>query len=261
VTPKGESPMTPEEKLLRAIFGEKASDVRDTSLRLPPGVNGTVVEVRVFNRHLGRDRDTSLRYAVAEDYLKAGGGQAARYAEAQNDFMWVPETEWRALVPAAPRKGDKHPVPTSFALRLFRYHLDPCRGFSESAAFTRSGADAGRLTLTVDEVDERKLRMRLEGHAKLMDPGRDEPSVYNPAILGWLEYDRAGKAFVRFDLVALGTASGLPRDANGVISFRKGPYPLGIAFELVANPTPAEHLYPRGARDNPSAYLEPKDRR
>ena len=51
ITPKGESPMTPEEKLLRAIFGEKASDVRDTSLRLPPGVSGTVVEVRVFNRH------------------------------------------------------------------------------------------------------------------------------------------------------------------------------------------------------------------
>jgi DNA-directed RNA polymerase subunit beta len=56
VTPKGESPMTPEEKLLRAIFGEKASDVRDTSLRLPPGVQGTVVEVRVFNRH-GVEKD------------------------------------------------------------------------------------------------------------------------------------------------------------------------------------------------------------
>ena len=56
VTPKGESPMTPEEKLLRAIFGEKASDVRDTSLKLPPGASGTVVEVRVFNRH-GVDKD------------------------------------------------------------------------------------------------------------------------------------------------------------------------------------------------------------
>ncbi|MCY4541614.1 MAG: DNA-directed RNA polymerase subunit beta, partial [Rhodobacteraceae bacterium] len=51
ITPKGETPMTPEEKLLRAIFGEKASDVRDTSLRLPPGDAGTVVEVRIFNRH------------------------------------------------------------------------------------------------------------------------------------------------------------------------------------------------------------------
>ena len=79
VTPKGESPMTPEEKLLRAIFGEKASDVRDTSLRLPPGVAGTIVDVRVFNRHgvdkderamaieraeierLGKDRDDELK--------------------------------------------------------------------------------------------------------------------------------------------------------------------------------------------------------
>ncbi|MGC9271115.1 DNA-directed RNA polymerase subunit beta [Acidiphilium sp.] len=56
VTPKGESPMTPEEKLLRAIFGEKASDVRDTSLKLPPGVTGTIVDVRVFNRR-GVDKD------------------------------------------------------------------------------------------------------------------------------------------------------------------------------------------------------------
>ena len=56
ITPKGESPMTPEEKLLRAIFGEKASDVRDTSLRLPPGVTGTIVEVRVFSRH-GVEKD------------------------------------------------------------------------------------------------------------------------------------------------------------------------------------------------------------
>jgi len=56
VTPKGESPMTPEEKLLRAIFGEKASDVRDTSLKLPPGGSGTVVEVRVFSRR-GVEKD------------------------------------------------------------------------------------------------------------------------------------------------------------------------------------------------------------
>jgi DNA-directed RNA polymerase subunit beta len=56
ITPKGESPMTPEEKLLRAIFGEKASDVRDTSMRMPPGGIGTVVEVRVFNRH-GVEKD------------------------------------------------------------------------------------------------------------------------------------------------------------------------------------------------------------
>ena len=56
VTPKGETQLTPEEKLLRAIFGEKASDVKDTSLRLPTGMNGTVVDVQVFTRD-GVDKD------------------------------------------------------------------------------------------------------------------------------------------------------------------------------------------------------------
>ena len=88
ITPKGESPMTPEEKLLRAIFGEKASDVRDTSLRLPPGDFGTIVEVRVFNRHgvekderalqiereeverLGRDRDDELAILERNIYAR-----------------------------------------------------------------------------------------------------------------------------------------------------------------------------------------------
>ncbi len=66
ITPKGESPMTPEEKLLRAIFGEKASDVRDTSLRVPPGVQGTIVEVRVFNRH-GVDKDERAQAIEREE--------------------------------------------------------------------------------------------------------------------------------------------------------------------------------------------------
>ena len=91
ITPKGESPMTPEEKLLRAIFGEKASDVRDTSLRLPPGVSGTIVEVRVFNRHgidkderalaiereeierLGKDRDDELAILDRNSYGRLSG--------------------------------------------------------------------------------------------------------------------------------------------------------------------------------------------
>ncbi|MBL8590400.1 MAG: DNA-directed RNA polymerase subunit beta [Methylobacteriaceae bacterium] len=90
ITPKGESPMTPEEKLLRAIFGEKASDVRDTSLRVPPGVQGTIVEVRVFNRHgvekderaqaiereeierLAKDRDDELAILDRNVYARLG---------------------------------------------------------------------------------------------------------------------------------------------------------------------------------------------
>jgi len=91
ITPKGESPMTPEEKLLRAIFGEKASDVRDTSLRVKPGDFGTVVEVRVFNRHgvekderalqiereevetLARDRDVEMGILDRNTYARLKG--------------------------------------------------------------------------------------------------------------------------------------------------------------------------------------------
>ena len=69
ITPKGESPMTPEEKPLRAIFGEKATDVRDSSLRLPPGVNGTVVEVRVFNRH-GIEKDERALAIEREEIVR-----------------------------------------------------------------------------------------------------------------------------------------------------------------------------------------------
>ncbi len=79
VTPKGESPMTPEEKLLRAIFGEKASDVRDTSLRLPPGVAGTVVEVRVFNRH-GVDKDERAIAIEREEIDRLGKDRDDEFA-------------------------------------------------------------------------------------------------------------------------------------------------------------------------------------
>jgi DNA-directed RNA polymerase subunit beta len=82
VTPKGESPMTPEEKLLRAIFGEKASDVKDTSLRVPPGVTGTIVEVRVFSRR-GVDKD--------ERALQIERGEIERLAKDRDDEQRILE--------------------------------------------------------------------------------------------------------------------------------------------------------------------------
>ncbi len=70
VTPKGETQLTPEEKLLRAIFGEKASDVKDTSLRVPPGMDGTVIDVRVFTRE-GVEKDARARQVEDDDLRSA----------------------------------------------------------------------------------------------------------------------------------------------------------------------------------------------
>ena len=66
VTPKGETQLTPEEKLLRAIFGEKASDVKDTSLRVPSGISGTVIDVQVFTRE-GIERDKRAQQIIDEE--------------------------------------------------------------------------------------------------------------------------------------------------------------------------------------------------
>ncbi|KTC65199.1 RNA polymerase B-subunit (plasmid) [Legionella adelaidensis] len=67
VTPKGETQLTPEEKLLRAIFGEKASDVKDSSLRVPSGMNGTIIDVQVFTRD-GLDKDARAK-SIEEEHL------------------------------------------------------------------------------------------------------------------------------------------------------------------------------------------------
>ena len=69
VTPKGETQLTPEEKLLRAIFGEKAGDVKDTSLTMPPGVEGVVVDVKIFSRK-GLDKDERSKSIESDDVLK-----------------------------------------------------------------------------------------------------------------------------------------------------------------------------------------------
>ena len=84
VTPKGETQLTPEEKLLRAIFGEKASDVKDTSLRVPSGISGTVIDVQVFTRE-GIERDKRAAQII-DDELKG-------YRKDLNDQLRIVEND------------------------------------------------------------------------------------------------------------------------------------------------------------------------
>jgi len=84
ITPKGETQLSPEEKLLKAIFGEKAGDVRDTSLRVPPGVQGTVIDVKVFSRK-GIDKD-SRTLAIEEEEI-------ARIEKDYNDEIKIVKSE------------------------------------------------------------------------------------------------------------------------------------------------------------------------
>jgi DNA-directed RNA polymerase subunit beta len=89
VTPKGETQLTPEEKLLRAIFGEKASDVKDTSLRVPSGISGTVIDVQVFTRE-GIERDKRAAQIIDDD-LKG-------YRKDLNDQLRIVENDQFARI-------------------------------------------------------------------------------------------------------------------------------------------------------------------
>ncbi len=128
VTPKGESPVTPEEKLLRAIFGEKASDVRDTSLRVQPGIEGIVVDVHVFSRRgvekderalsieqeeisqLAKDRDDEIAIIrkafearlqsmlLGHVVVDAPKGIAKNETLTEASLSGIPSSQWRKIV-------------------------------------------------------------------------------------------------------------------------------------------------------------------
>ena len=111
ITPKGETQLSPEEKLLKAIFGEKAGDVRDTSLTVPPGVEGIVVGVRVFSRR-GAEKDARM-LAIEEE-------EAARIRKDFNDEIKIVEEErdkkWRQLLVGHTAVGDVYDASTGAVL-------------------------------------------------------------------------------------------------------------------------------------------------
>ena len=135
VTPKGETQLTPEEKLLRAIFGEKASDVKDTSLRVPSGMSGTVIDVQVFTRE-GIVRDKRAQ-AIIDDELK-------RYRLDLNDQLRIVENDSFSrierllvgkIVNGGPKKMVKGAViTTEYLADLDRYHWFEIRLADEAAA-------------------------------------------------------------------------------------------------------------------------------
>jgi DNA-directed RNA polymerase subunit beta len=135
VTPKGETQLTPEEKLLRAIFGEKASDVKDTSLRVPSGMSGTVIDVQVFTRE-GIERDKRAQQII-EDEL-------ARYRQDLNDQLRIVEDDSFGRIerlltnkvanggPKKLAKGTK--ITKQYLQELERFHWFDIRLAAEDAA-------------------------------------------------------------------------------------------------------------------------------
>jgi DNA-directed RNA polymerase subunit beta len=166
VTPKGETQLTPEEKLLRAIFGEKASDVKDTSLRVPSGISGTVIDVQVFTRE-GIERDKRAAQII-DDELKG-------YRKDLNDQLRIVENDAYARIekmllnkvvnggPKRLAKGAK--ITKDYLDGVARHDWFDIRLASEESArqLEASKESLAQLRVTFDQMFEQKKKKLTQG--------------------------------------------------------------------------------------------------
>jgi len=166
VTPKGETQLTPEEKLLRAIFGEKASDVKDTSLRVPSGISGTVIDVQVFTRE-GIERDKRAAQII-DDELKG-------YRKDLNDQLRIVENDQYARIekmlmnkvvnggPKRLAKGAK--ITKDYLDGVARHDWFDIRLASEESArqLEASKESLAQLRVTFDQMFEQKKKKLTQG--------------------------------------------------------------------------------------------------
>jgi DNA-directed RNA polymerase subunit beta len=152
ITPKGESQLSPEEKLLRAIFGEKAGDVRDSSLKVPPGVSGIVIDARIFSRK-GQEKDE--RAKAIEDYERARL-ERTRDEEVKilrDSFFRKIREILRGLETTAKLVDDKGKVLIEKGLKLNDELLDGApRKYWGELAVAKGGDQVGQLIHDLEEI-------------------------------------------------------------------------------------------------------------
>ncbi|MFN7427847.1 MAG: DNA-directed RNA polymerase subunit beta, partial [bacterium] len=151
VTPKGETQLTPEEKLLRAIFGEKASDVKDTSLRVPPGMTGTVIDVQVFTRE-GIDRDKRAQQIIDDELKRYKMDLADQLRIVEDDTFGRIE---RLLVNKVANKG---PQKLAKGTKITKEYLDSLDRFHWFDIGLASDEAATQLEQLKDGIEQVRLR-------------------------------------------------------------------------------------------------------
>ena len=166
VTPKGETQLTPEEKLLRAIFGEKASDVKDTSLRVPSGMSGTVINVQVFTRE-GIERDKRAQQIIDDELKGFKKNLADQMRIVENDaFGRIERLLVGKGVNGGPRKLAKGTKVTSaYLAELERYQWFDIRLADEDAArqMEQMKESLAQKRVEFDEVFEDKKKKLTSG--------------------------------------------------------------------------------------------------
>jgi len=185
VTPKGETQLTPEEKLLRAIFGEKASDVKDTSLRVPSGMSGTVIDVQVFTRE-GIERDKRAQ-SIIDDMLKS-------YKLDLADQMRIVERDTfarieRLLVGKIANKGPKKIVKGTKIAKDYLANLEHYHWFDISLADEEAQQQLESLRDSIEQT-RKDFDVAFEAKKKKLTQGDELPPGVQKMVKVYLAVKR-----------------------------------------------------------------------
>jgi DNA-directed RNA polymerase subunit beta len=185
VTPKGETQLTPEEKLLRAIFGEKASDVKDTSLRVPSGMSGTVIDVQVFTRE-GIERDKRAQ-TIIDDELK-------RYKKDLADQLRIVEADTygrieRLLIGKTANGGPKKLAKGTKIAKTYLQELAPHDWFDIRLANEDAAQQLEQLRESI-ELTRKKFDAMFEEKKKKLTSGDELPPGVQKMVKVYLAVKR-----------------------------------------------------------------------
>ncbi|MBZ0127144.1 MAG: DNA-directed RNA polymerase subunit beta, partial [Rhodocyclaceae bacterium] len=185
VTPKGETQLTPEEKLLRAIFGEKASDVKDTGLRVPSGMSGTVIDVQVFTRE-GIERDKRAQQII-DDELR-------RYKTDLADQMRIVERDTfarieRLLVGKIANKGPKKLAKGTKLTKAYLESIDPHHWFDIGLASDETAQQLENLRESIEQT-RKDFDQAFEAKKKKLTQGDELPPGVQKMVKVYLAVKR-----------------------------------------------------------------------
>ena len=185
VTPKGETQLTPEEKLLRAIFGEKASDVKDTGLRVPSGMSGTVIDVQVFTRE-GIERDKRAQQII-DDELR-------RYKTDLADQMRIVERDTfarieRLLIGKVANKGPKKLAKGTKITKAYLESVDPHHWFDIGLANDETAQQMENLRDSIEQT-RKDFDQAFEAKKKKLTQGDELPPGVQKMVKVYLAVKR-----------------------------------------------------------------------
>jgi DNA-directed RNA polymerase subunit beta len=189
VTPKGETQLTPEEKLLRAIFGEKASDVKDTSLRVPSGMTGTVIDVQVFTRE-GIERDKRAQSIIDEQLrgYKQDLADQMRIVE-RDTFARIEKLLTGKVINKAPTKATVKAAKGDKITKAFLESFDPHYWFDISLADEAVQQQMEALRESIDHT-RRDFDVAFEEKKKKLTQGDELPPGVQKMVKVYLAVKR-----------------------------------------------------------------------